>query len=500
MLDEGDDDDDVPAFFSRRVSTVTTTTTTTAAAVRRPVRVAPQKRAPVPKRATEMPMPASLQFENDEIAPETVEKLSTFDKGSKSNASLAQRLNVLDSRVRRSKEKVASAPPVSLATATVDDSLLVDAIGSTARDYERHTYYKGSTRVIDFDDGGGGSKGKKREKEEDADEEQEDDDEDDDVMPMDIDHDDIYMEAAEDGDGEESEIHHRTMLVPVPVMHAVPETGNTRMVSTFSELVGPSPATKQFESNMRHVKGPEQHVFVEVRPQEVLYPHVTEKLNEPMKNQQLTRYAIKRGLSIPKLPKVSRAMVKDGLHAPNFSIGERPCVYQERCTSFQMSHKRKAKEPEKYAGAEPFACKEFYFGKPGEKVREAIARGLPLHEVLNPDPVMCVMCHMAVVTRFYKRYSIGLEIDPPHILHSFEMDCEAEGEYSVNAMLLGDDKFMGIIGRFVRFCPDNYEWYPQSPTIVEEVDPLTGMVQKMSQMAIQCWTELPRLDFPEGAV
>jgi hypothetical protein len=107
---------------------------------------------------------------------------------------------------------------------------------------------------------------------------------------------------------------------------------------------------------------------------------VTETLNAPMQNQQLTRYAIKKGLSIPKLPQVSRAMVKDGLNAPDFSIGERPCVYQERCTSFQLAYRRKRKDPEKYAGAEPFACKEFYFGKRGEEVREAIARGLPLSE------------------------------------------------------------------------------------------------------------------------
>jgi hypothetical protein len=107
---------------------------------------------------------------------------------------------------------------------------------------------------------------------------------------------------------------------------------------------------------------------------------------------------------------------------------------------------------------------------------------------------------MAVVVRFYKRYAIGLEIDPPHILHSFEMIPEVEGEYPLSAMLLGDEKFMGMIGPFVRYCPDNYEWYPQAPTVVEEVDPITGITQKISRLAIQCWTELPTLDFPEGAV
>jgi hypothetical protein len=232
-----DDDDDLPAFFAQR--RVTTTTTTTV--VRRPD-PPPVKRAAAVRAVAIIAMPPSLRFENDAITPETVEKLSTFDKGSKSSASAGQRLSVLDSRVKRSKEKVNSTPPAVIATATVDDSLLVDAIGSTARDYERHTYYKGSTRIID-------GKGTKREKEEvlddDAEPMDEDDDDDDDD---DGDDDEFYME---NDDLDDSEIH-RTMLVPLQM--AVPETGNARMVTTFSELVGPSPATKQFESNMRHVK------------------------------------------------------------------------------------------------------------------------------------------------------------------------------------------------------------------------------------------------------
>jgi hypothetical protein len=438
------------------------------------------------------------------IPPETIEKLSTFDKGDRSNATVSHRLSVFDSRVRRSKEKVQATPPIVLAQATVDDSLLVDAVGSTARDYERHAHYKGSTRAVSTT-----TPLSKRERPEEEEEDDEDDDDEEDVVNMEIDDGDIYL----DGDEEAEEPIGKTLLVP---LQAVPETGNRKTITTFSELVGPNPATKQFESNMRHVKGPEQHMFVEVRPQEVrryflrdfvqkhfrkvIYKHVTTTLNNPLHNQQLLRYAVKNGLTIPKLPIVSKATVQDGLCAPDFSIGERPCVYGVKCESFVLCIKAKKKYPEKYAGVEAFACKEFYFGVRGEKVREAIAQGLSLHEVLNPEPVMCVMCHLAIVSRFYKRYSLGLELDPPHILHSFEMIADVEGQYPSEMMLLGDDKFMGIIAPYLRFCPDNYAWNPRPPMTVEEEDPITHITQRMTRASIQCWTELPVLDFHEGAV
>jgi hypothetical protein len=481
-----EEDDEMPSFFATPAKT-----TTQRRVVAAPPAPATARRAPVPAPF----FPASLQFENDEITPATIARLSTFDKGGKSRASVEQRLSVLDSRVRRSREKVISAIP----STTVDDSLLIDAIGSTARDYERHAHYKGSTRV------GPSSSAKRPIVEEEEEEEQQDDEDLDTGGPMEIDDGDIYMDDGDDDgdddDGDESSaICSKTMLVPAPVMHAIPETGNVRTVTTFTELIGPSPAIKQFESNMRHVKGPEQHVFVEVRPQEALYAHVSTTLDAPMLNQQLMRYAVKNGLSVPKLPQVSKAMVQDGLHAPDFGIGERPCVYGTKCESFKMSYELKRADAEKYAGTEPFACKEFYFGVRGEKVREAIARGLPLNEVLNPDPVMCVMCHMAVVTRFYKRFDLGLELDPPHILHSFEMIPNVEGQYPRDVMLMGDDTFKGIIGPFVRFCPDNYEWYPIRNTVTEEMDPITGLTHRMSRASIQCWTEMPVLDFPEGVV
>lgn len=201
-------------------------------------------------------------------------------------------------------------------------------------------------------------------------------------------------------------------------------------------------------------------------------------------------------MSLPDLPTVSKAIIQDGLCSPDFELGERPCLYGRGCESYVMCVKAKHDNPERYAAVEPFACKEFYFGAKGEAIRMAMAEGIPLSEVQNPEPVMCVMCHLSVVTQFYKKYDLGLELDPVHILHSFQVLHSVPGEYPLVHMLMGDKTFKGIIAPYIRFCPDNYTWEPVAPVIVaSRLDPITKELVKERKASVQRWTERECLDF-----
>ena len=126
---------------------------------------------------------------------------------------------------------------------------------------------------------------------------------------------------------------------------------------------------------------------------------------------------------MPDPPTVYKAQVQDARQAPDPSLGERPCARGTECTSYKMSASRKAKDPEKYAHVEPFACKEFFFGPRGQKMRNALAAGIPLTAVKGVQGerlVLCVMCHESEVTRFYKMYDFG--VSSKEIFFSFFSD------------------------------------------------------------------------------
>lgn len=140
--------------------------------------------------------------------------------------------------------------------------------------------------------------------------------------------------------------------------------------------------------------------------------------------------------------------------------------------------------------------KEFYFGARGQAVRAAIAEGTPLSEVQNTEPCMCVMCHLSFVTKMYKKFDLGLVLDPPHVLPSFQVIHSVPGEYPYDHMLMGDPKFKGIIAPFLRFCSENYEWEPVAPAVsTEGFDPHTRAPIMKRKQSIQRWTELACLDF-----
>lgn len=402
-----------------------------------------------------------------------VETLATFDRGNGDK-------KILDARLKRSRIKVADGELLNETPTRVDDSLLMDGVGATTRTYERHAQYTGVLRVPS-------SEGKGKEEEE---EEEEDD------GPMDvedIDDDDDEEEGYEGGEGEplyegdvfmedaDNDCH---LLIPQEMVE--PDIEGAQKIDCFQEYATPDPAAKQFDHNMRHIKGREQNIFVEVDSDDIRYQHVTDTLTAPLRNQQFLTFAMESGLKIPRLPRISKAEIQAARAAPDFALGERPCVRGVQCASFIESTKRKAQEPEKYAGVEPFACKEFYFGPHGDRMREALAAGYDPSEVMNSMPVMCVMCHEDVVTEYYKKYDMGVmrKDVPVHILHGYQV---LPNEYPSRVLLLGSKKFRGVIAPFIRYCPDNYEWIPEHPSTVGQGGGGGSVVQR--------WTEKPCMDF-----
>jgi len=276
---------------------------------------------------------------------------------------------------------------------------------------------------------------------------------------------------------------------------SIPDLAPQKRVDTFGEYVSNNPAAKEFENNMRHIKGPEQNMFVEVRSEEAIYDHVETTLNLKLCNQYLTRYAIQHGMALPDFPIVTKAQIQDGLAEPDYEAGERPCVYGRECTGFKMAVACKAENPERYAAVEAWIPKEFYFGIKGDKIREAMANGTPLSDVQNPEPIMCVLCQLSIVTHFYKKFDLGLTQDPPHILHSFQVQANVPGEYPLEKMLMGNKEFAGIAAPYLRFVPDNYAWEPNPPVTVIEIDPYTREKHRVSRPSIQRWLERPCMDF-----
>lgn len=450
-----------------------------------PVAVPPVKKVVVGKKSSA----ASISRVHG-IPEGTLDSLSTYDKQDKSMADKTTRIAVLGDRLERSRNKVdtykeGDAPDV------IDDSLLSDGVGKTARVYQHHAAYVGEIRVEEGDDDERKkqlAKKRDREEEEGADvEEEEEEDADAEVDPVDIDNTPLYTTESAAS---------KALLAAIP--SRVPDMAEVPVIKTYKEYSSRRPASGQFERNMRHIAGPEQGMFVSVREENAVYKDVSSLLEDPFRSQQLSRYAITRGMAIPNPPTISKERIRDGLCSPNYEIGERPCVNGVKCASYLMGVARKKRDPNKYAFVEPFMCKEFYFGPQGEAMRVAMAEGVSLKEFYSRELKLCVMCHLAIVTSHYKSYDLNLVTDPPHVLNAFCVNYNVIGEYPLDCLLMGDDKWKGVVGPYIRHVPDNYEWEPVAPETIRvegAFDPLTGQPVYEQRQRPQKWVERETLDF-----
>ncbi len=410
------------------------------------------------------------------LPEQIVETLATFDRGNGDK-------KILEARLKRSRIKVAEGELLSETPRQVDDSLLMDSVGATTRTYERHAQYTGVLRVP----AAAADKGKEEDDEECEPMDVEDIDGDDDEVEVEEGEAEPLYEGDVFMDDADNDCH---LLIANQQEMAEPDVEGAQRIDSFQEYATPDPAAKQFEHNMRHIKGREQNIFVEVDSDDIRYQHVSDTLMAPLRNQQFLTFTMENGIKIPRLPRMSKAEIQAARCAPDFSMGERPCVRGIQCASFIEATKRKAQEPEKYAGLEPFPCKEFYFGPHGDRMREAIAAGYDPSEVMNAMPVMCVMCHEDVVTEYYKKYDMGVmrKDVPVHILHAYQV---LPNEYPPTVLLLGSKRFRGVIAPYIRYCPDNYEWIPEHPSTVGA----TAAGGKGQVSVVQRWTEKPCMDF-----
>lgn len=440
------------------------------------------------------------------VPERVIRSLMTFDKQQRSADPVNKTVDLFNSRMKRSEMKVdAQMKRVQISDnlelgpeidrQIVMDSLIKDPVGTIAENYVKMANYSGDHRMAikrDREDGA----------DNDDDQDQEEDDEENEEDDPEYGHfsgerfkQDVYLQAELDQQSGQIPRMTKTLLVPNT---AIPDLTPKREIETFSEYVGQNPATKQFESSIRQVKGVEQGHFVEVRPAEEIYQHVEAVLDPRIARQQLMRYAVQTGKTLPDLPEVPRAEIQDALKEPDPSIGERECVYGMQCTSYILSSIRKNEQPEKYRHVRPFTCKEFYFGPQAEEIKTAMASGLSLGDVLK-DRVMCVMCQFATATNLYKQFVIGsLIMKEVHVINAFNV-IVGPGEYHKDACILGDSKFMGILPLFLKYNPDNYLWEPNNPKRVVEKDPVTHLVREFERMSLQQWTESPALDFQQGA-
>jgi len=462
-----------------------------------------------------VPQPVMLSL----MSPDVVDALTTYDKPERSAASPETRHSNFVNRVHRAGDKVQEAAARGRQTEDVDDSLMRDAVGVYLNDYRRHADLKTSERVLPPSRvpistagrvRGGGETPTTTNRgavsqpartilsvadtgDDDEDDEEHifnrDEDEDEDDIPLDV-HTRLAVDLGDD-DNDNDDAHSRMLVAP---MRRIPNTADTQMIQTFSEYTGPSPASGQFTDNMRHVKGRERGVYMELRDlDEEIYPVVTERLARNQFNNAVQRIAVHRGYVVPDPPVVTKAEIQDGLHAPNTLLGERPCVRGVKCASWKMCLHRIKHMPETHKGAKPFVCKEFYFGDLGKEILDARRENRPLAEVQAPELIMCVMCHFKLVTKWYKRFLAGLVLEPPHILHSFQVSMGVPGGYPIDKCLMGDKSFMGMTAPFIRHVPDNYVW--ESSSGVTERDPVTGRMVVREGPVIQCWRERDCMDF-----
>jgi hypothetical protein len=448
------------------------------------------------------------------MSPGIIDSLSTYDKPERSAAPAETRHNNFFNRVLRADDKVQEAAASGREPQSVDDSLMRDLVGTYLDEYRQHAEYKTSERKLPpLPSSFAGANGQRNAGTRvrgggqapgpavpiamaDTGYEDEEDEEDDEEggYDADIGEPDVHTQLMVDlGPEAEDALDDAASRVLVAPMRRIPNTADTQTIKTFSEYTGPNPAAAQFNDNIRHVKGRERGVYMEIRDNTEIYPAVTERMARQLMNIAIQRVAVKRGLQVPDPPVVTKAEIQDALHAPNPLIGERPCVKGAKCASWKMCLRLMKREPELYKGAKPFVCKEFYFGDRGKEIKTALLENRPLAEVQAPELLLCVMCHLRVVTKWYKQFSAGLIMEPPHILHSWQVSVGAPGGYPVEKCLMGDKKFLGMSAPYLRHVPDNYAW--ESSSGVTERDHVTGRMVVREGPAIQCWRERTCMDF-----
>lgn len=425
------------------------------------------------------------QQQQQQIPRENLAVISTYDKGTRGQAEEDVRVNAINARIRRSRQKEDDG----LKRSKINDSLLKDKVGVMAG-----VYLDTSRYTSDFRTQGLPTKQKEEDGDDEEEEEENDEDADDGVIPMNIDRRPVVYPATsdkgkeemfpEEDDDENGQFYvasrpPRELLFPTPALSmaetALPDTEQYGKIDTFQEYAAPQKGRPQFDRTMQHIGGKEQAFFVEVAPDEERYKHVSGTLNEKIGRQAFLEHVVRVGREIPILPRVTKAEVRSARAAP--LKGECLCVRGNRCESYLYSKELIEKNPEKYKGFQPWACKEFYYGSKTDVVRQGIALG-ETPDKIKHDPVLCVMCHEEIVSTLYKFNKMGLE-DPTvelHILHAYQYII-GPGEYPETAMIMGDNTFKGIAAPFIRYQRDNYVWIPDR----------TG--------GPQCWSERESLDF-----
>ena len=293
---EGDDEDEDPEAISRAWASLTHDEGSSAPLPVLPSPTMTTTKIPAPVQSysyqpnrKHVPQPVMLSL----MSPDVVDALTTYDKPERSAASPETRHSNFVNRVHRAGDKVQEAAARGQQQDKVDDSLMRDVVGKYLHDYRRHADLKTSERVlppaptkvtvaqprchkrtrsISVADTGA-------EEDEDRDEEQDEvnglfDEDDEDAYDVNT---RLAVELPFDEDGEDQDNAASRMLVAP--MRRVPNTADTQSIRTFSEYTGPSPASGQFTDNIRHVKGRERGVYMELRDlEEDIYPVVTEKL------------------------------------------------------------------------------------------------------------------------------------------------------------------------------------------------------------------------------
>lgn len=412
------------------------------------------------------------EYSGDDVSSPVLGVLGTFDKGHKGRQAEQQRVELSRQRIRQSHKTIEPLPADGKAVVVIDDSLLTDSVQNMARQYEAQIQLQTA------------AKKQKSEAPLPLLELQEEDEE----AP-------VFTDSVfDDGGGggpqtRAEEFHAIAKALVLPNMRA-PEPGTKFVVNTFPEYLDRSePRRMNFERALPALKVQNQSSAVKVRNPEVRYKDAKGVLDKRLGLFQFRKYAVQNNLLIPELPEVTKEDNREGLWEANTDIGERPCIFAEKCMSWVMCEERIADDPETYARVTPFACKEFYFGEKAEQIRHAKANGIPLSEVYGPNQTMCLLCHLANVRNFYTDYDLEIAQVRVHVLHAFQYQVGIPGQYPLEMMLMGDNTFKGVIAPFLRFCRDNYIWRPAHKDAAHARTPTA------TAKVLQHWDEAACLDF-----
>lgn len=506
-VDDDDDDDDNVVFFKLVKKTPSSSSSSspvsvvapipakisrTVQAIRKPVTAVKRERddeekpvflAPLPPVAASKPATTtvSVEYSGEDISSPVLSVLGTFDKGHKGRQAEQQRVDLSRQRIRQSHKTIEHLAPGE--DVVIDDSLLTDSVQNMARQYEAQIQLQAAAA----------SSNKKQKTTAAApvaamDEHQEQNEEEEEEGP-------VFTDSVfDDGDGDEpqsrtEEFRAIAKALVLPNMRA-PEPGSKFVVNTFPEYLDRSePRRMNFEHALSTLKMQNQNSAVKVRNPEVRYKDAKGTLDKRLGLYQFRKYAVQNNLLIPELPEVTKEDNREGLWEANTEIGERPCIFGEKCMSWVMCEERIADDPETYARVTPFACKEFYFGDKAEQIRHAKANGIPLSEVYGPNQTMCLLCHLANVRNFYTDYDMEIAQVRVHVLHAFQYQVGIPGQYPLEMMLMGDNTFKGVIAPFLRFCRDNYIWRPAHRDAAHARTP-AGTAK-----ILQHWDEAACLDF-----